>query len=208
MTAGLAELFDPGSSESETETLDLSEADKELKPTLIRKKCDEFERVGLENIRVTHHLKMAKEAIKAEKPPKGLTPALALTAFLETEELRTSLSKLKWSEAGLQVCRLLKNHYSAIYHTNMAIIEATEHEIRELPETAEDPYHKAALKQWVSKTMDEITAKFQAEKKKLAERANKKDLGRMPLVTPPWLLRSQKTMHSCNSTAHKIGTLP
>ena len=49
MSSRLAELFDPGSSESETETAELSDVDKTLKSTL-KKKCEKFEKLGLENV--------------------------------------------------------------------------------------------------------------------------------------------------------------
>ena len=91
----------------------------------------------MKNLRVAHHVKMAKEAIKAEKPPKGLTPALSLTAYLETNELNQAVLD-KMTKAGLLVCRLLKEHYSAIYHVNMATIQTLDQEINELPDTAEE----------------------------------------------------------------------
>ena len=117
MTERMGYLFDTGSLESKLEGPELSNHDKSLKPS-IKQRWEEFERVGMENIPTTHHLRIAKEAIKLGKPPKGLTRSLTLTAYLETKELNTAV-KEEMAKAGLAVCCLLRDHYAAIHKHNL-----------------------------------------------------------------------------------------
>jgi hypothetical protein len=112
MALKIEHLFDAASSESEEEadTRDLSEFDKGLRK-LVKNKTEELETAAIEGIRINHHLRMAREAIKADKPPKGLTPHINVTAYLGDAELQGAVDE-EMTKAGLAVCSLLQSHFS------------------------------------------------------------------------------------------------
>ena len=76
MALNIKHLLDRVSSESETEINTnpaLSDYDKGL-PKKLNPKLKEVEDAAMESIRINHHLKVCKEAIRTGQPPKGLTP--------------------------------------------------------------------------------------------------------------------------------------
>ena len=87
------------------------------------KKADKLETAALEAIKVNHHLKMHKEAIKTGKLPKGLIPTVHLTVHAQTQELTSAVND-KLVKCWVQICRLLKLHYTIIMkQTNSWITE-------------------------------------------------------------------------------------
>jgi hypothetical protein len=106
MALQIVHLFDAASSESETE------AENPARPwhtrqgaeKLLKNKVDELEEAALEGIRINHHLKMAKEAIKAKKPPKGLTPRLKCNSLPWG---RRALCSSPGRNDKIRACRLL-----------------------------------------------------------------------------------------------------
>ena len=103
MALKICHLFDAGSSEPEPEsdTRSLSDHDRGLKQK-ITKKSEELKNASLEEIHLNHHLRNAKEAIKAGKPPLGLTPKLNLTVYRRTKELQDAVDaemKKSWSSS-------------------------------------------------------------------------------------------------------------
>ena len=172
MAKCMKQLFDIGSSESETEGSELSPNNQTIKPK-IKELCELFEKVGLESARATHHLKMAKEAIKSGVPPKGLTPNLTLTAYMETEELKAAV-KSEMTQAGLAICKLLRNHYLAIHKKNVDKLNEIEKICADLTNAIEDPECKTAIKEWTLKTLNASADRCEAEGKRLAERVSKK----------------------------------
>lgn len=68
----------------------------------LKHKAEVFEFVALEAITCNHHLRMAKDALN-NKPPKGLTPTLFLTAHKKTAELSAAVDA-ELPQCGLKVC--------------------------------------------------------------------------------------------------------
>ena len=94
MALNIGHLFDATSSESEPErdSRPLNDHDRGLKMN-INKKSDELQKAAVEGIHLNHHLRNAKEAIKAGKPPLGLTLKLNLTAYRGTKELQEAVDQ-------------------------------------------------------------------------------------------------------------------
>lgn len=160
------------SSESETEVNGepLSTYDKELGPK-IKYKLKGAEDLACESIRLNHHLKMAKEAVKSKKPPRGLTPTLKLTAYLGTTELSHNVDQLLIS-CGVDICATLQKHYSKLLKDNKEKIAQLYQEINTLVDSAENTTYRATLTEKVKKANDSITAGCEKQASQLAEKAS------------------------------------
>ena len=96
----------------------------------LTEKGNELETAALDAIKINHHLKMCKEALKTNTPPKGLTPILNLTTQGQTSELEAAV-KAELVKSGLEVCWLLKLHY-------ITLMEQTNQKIGELQSAMND----------------------------------------------------------------------
>lgn len=192
MALNIGHLFDAVSSESEPEgdPRTLSEHDRSLKQS-INKKSDELQKAALEGIHLNHHLKNAKEAIKADKPPHGLIPRLNLTAYRGTKELQEAVDK-EMLKAGLAVCNLLQQHFSKALKESKEKIDVLNGELTSLAESTEDDGYCNELQSRVQKTLNDISTKCEAEAKNLAERSSRKRTREPtdPAEVPPKRTRS------------------
>ena len=118
----------------------------------------------MEGIRLNHHLRNAKEAIKAGKPPLGLTPKLNLMAYRGTKELQEAVDQ-EMIKAGLAVCSLLQQHFAKALKDSKEKIDLLNGELTSLTDSAEDEGYRDELKSRVQKSLNDIAKKCEIEAK-------------------------------------------
>ena len=175
MALNIKHLLDGVLSESDTESNTnpiLSDHDKDV-PKKLNPKLKEIEDAAMESIRINHHLKVCKEAIRPGQPRKGLTPAVKLTAYLGNSELNTKVGD-ELTKCGLNICGILKNHYAHHLGLSQENVKNLGAEATALADSTEDESYRETMIEKLKTSLLNIEQKCETEARLLNERATRK----------------------------------
>ena len=127
----------------------------------------------MESIRINHHLKVCKEAIRTGQPPKGLTPAVKLTAYLGNSELNTKVGD-ELTKCRLNICGILKNHYAHHLGLSQENVKNLGAEATALADSTEDESYRETMIEKLKTSLLNIEQKCETEARLLNERATRK----------------------------------
>ena len=139
----------------------------------LQRKAEELETVALEAITCNHHLRMAKDALKNNNPPKGLTPTMFLTAHKQSKEL-TDAVNAELTQCGLKICSHLVAHYSTLLADANKSMGELQIELNQIADSAESQEQITALKSKVEYHLTNINNKCERKATQFKETFQKK----------------------------------
>ena len=127
----------------------------------------------MESIRINHHLKVCKEAVRTGQPPKGLTPTVKLTAYLGGSELNSKVQD-ELTKCGVTICGILKNHHAHHLEISQENVKKLGAEATALVDSAEDESYRDTMIDKLKTALLNIEQKCETEARLYNERATKK----------------------------------
>ena len=174
MALRIGHLLDADNSDSEVNNSSRPDAvpTSELERALI-KKGESLETEALNAIRANHHPKNVKDALKNKALPRGLTPQLKLTAFSQTNELKTAVDD-ELEKCGLEICRLLKFHYISVLEQANTKASDTEKEMNDICALVGSETEKSSLQNKCAELITKTNKCCEDKAKELKDKSSRK----------------------------------